>query len=199
MDPEASRVHRLARERPALPGGGRLVCIDGPAGSGKTTLASALTSVLGDSVSVVHLDDVYDGWRGLGDDLAERLLRGIVSPYAVGSPGSYRRYDWELGAFAERHTVPPTDWLILEGVGSGHRLLAEHRTLLVWVSAPDDLRVERGLARDRELYGATDALWDETAQRAHWGQFLADEARHFAENDLPAAADVHIDGTRPAT
>lgn len=186
----------LLRARPALPGGGRLLCIDGPAGSGKTTFAARLVDEFADTVEVVHMDDVYDGWGGLGDELAERLLEQVVAPLAAGDPGAYRRYDWDRGTFAELHVVPPADLLVLEGVGSGHRLLADQRSLLVWVSAPDELRVERAMARDRALHGRDGVPWDDAAQRAHWARFLADEARHFEENDLPAAADVLIDGTR---
>lgn len=196
MDPEARRVIQLALARPALPGGGRTVCVDGPAGSGKTTLAAALVEAFDGHVEVVHMDDVYDGWRGLGDSLARRLRQQVTAPFASGAPGSYRRYDWDRGSFAELHVVPPAELLVLEGVGSGHRLLAEHRTVLIWISAPDEIRVARGMARDRELYGRAGESWDDAAQRRHWEGFLADESRHFAENDLPAVADVRVDGAR---
>ncbi|MDN5893373.1 MAG: 4-amino-4-deoxy-L-arabinose transferase [Nocardioides sp.] len=188
------------RGRPALPGGGRLLCIEGPAGSGKTTLATGIVEAADVVTELLHMDDMYDGWGGLGDELgdelAHRLHDQVTGPFASGVPGFRRRYDWDRGEFAELHVVPPVDLLVIEGVGSGHRLLAGHRTTLAWVSAPDDLRVERGLARDRALYGRSDEPWDEATQRAHWQSFLADEARHFAENNLPAAADVLVDGTR---
>src|SRR4051812_4977918 len=48
----------------ALPrcGAVRLVCVDGPAGSGKTTLAAGIEaelSLTGAACTVVHLDDLY--------------------------------------------------------------------------------------------------------------------------------------------
>lgn len=142
------------------------------------------------------MDDMYDGWSGLGDALSRRLHRDVTGPFASGSPGAYRRYDWGRGEFAELHVVPVVDLLVLDGVGSGARMLADERTALVWVEAPDELRVERGMARDRALYARPREPWDDHAQRADWERFLADEAQHFADNDLPAAADLRVDGTR---
>ncbi|MGO1280054.1 MAG: AAA family ATPase, partial [Cellulosimicrobium funkei] len=43
--------------------GTRLVVVDGPAGSGKTTLAAQLEAAL--PAQVLHMDDLYEGWRGL--------------------------------------------------------------------------------------------------------------------------------------
>ena len=54
----------LARSRPPTLGAGRLVCVDGPAGSGKTTLAAAVAA-LAPRRTLVHIDDLYDGWDGL--------------------------------------------------------------------------------------------------------------------------------------
>ncbi len=59
---------------PSTLGPGRLVCIDGPAGSGKTTLAAAVESAAPDAY-VVHSDELLEGetfsavaptYRGLG-------------------------------------------------------------------------------------------------------------------------------------
>ena len=61
---DADRVLELARSRPPTLGDGRLVCVDGPAGSGKTTLADALRRREPTAV-VVHMDDLFEGWDGL--------------------------------------------------------------------------------------------------------------------------------------
>ena len=63
----------LAAARPATLGTGRLVCVDGPAGSGKTTLGAELAERTG--AQLVHGDDLMEGWRGLdavGRQLAAR-------------------------------------------------------------------------------------------------------------------------------
>ncbi|QIX28785.1 hypothetical protein ncot_13810 [Nocardioides sp. JQ2195] len=176
--------------------GGRLICIDGPAGSGKTTLATALAEAVPGAV-LLHMDDMYEGWSGLNDDLGPRLRDQVIAPLAAGEPGLFRRFDWHLDRFAELHVVPPSDLLVLEGVGSGDLALAPYRSTLVWVAAPDELRLRRGLARDRDRYEQDAAVWDEPAQRARWDAFLADEARFFAEHRVRESADLAVDGNRP--
>ena len=171
-----------AARRPATLGAGRLVCVDGPAGSGKTTLAAVLARVLG-GAPVVHMDDLYPGWEGL-TDVAPHVL-GLLRPLAQGRPGCYRRYDWEAGAYAEEHVLAPGPWLVLEGVGSGQAAWAGLTTLLVWVEVPADLRLERGIARDGE------------AQRGHWLQWRDDEQAHFARDGTRERADVLVDGAAP--
>lgn len=176
-------VLRLALERPPTPGGGRLICVDGPAGSGKTTLAAGIAA-LDPRVSVVHTDQLLDGWGGL-PGLAP-LLGALLEPLAQGEDSSYLDYDWQAGRYGERVPVPWTPVLVVEGVGSGARLLAPYRTLLVWVSAPDDERLRRVVERD----GA--------AVEPHLQQWVVDEARHFAEEGTSTAADLRIGTDRTA-
>ena len=55
------RAGLVAAGRPSATG--RLVCVDGPAGSGKTTLGAALAERTG--AQLIHSDDLMEGWRGL--------------------------------------------------------------------------------------------------------------------------------------
>jgi uridine kinase len=170
---------------PARCGGSRLVCVDGPAGSGKTTLAAALAGEVrrrDRTVEVVHVDDLLDGWDDL-DAVGSSVQRLLVEPWARGRAGGYRRYDWHQAAFAEHHEVPPADVLVLEGVGSGHPGYADLVTLLVWVEAPEELRLARGLERD----GAD--------LEPQWRRWLAAERRLHARERTRERADVVVDGT----
>src|SRR5690606_19498388 len=72
----ADLARRVRESVPAL-GDVRLVCVDGPAGSGKTTLAGRLAEAL-DHAPVLHLDDLYEGWSGLDGDLAPRLRAQVL-------------------------------------------------------------------------------------------------------------------------
>jgi uridine kinase len=175
----AALVTALALGRVPTLGRGRLVCVDGPAGSGKTRLAGELRELTG--ATVVHMDDLYDGWSGL-PRVADQL-DGLLRPLAEGRAGRYRRYDWHAGAFAETVELPPADLLVLEGVGSGSRTHADLITLLLWVDAPYDLRMRRGIDRDGDAFAP------------HWEQWAADEAEHFARDGTRARADVLVDGT----
>jgi uridine kinase len=174
VTPDAASVVAHALDHPARLGSGRLVCIDGPAGSGKSTLARQVAELSG--APVVRMDDLYPGWEGLleVDHEVERLLQ----PLTTGQPGSYRRFDWATGEYAETHLVEPAPLFVLEGVGAGSRAWRHLVTTLVWVEADDALRLARGLARD----GAD--------QRAHWERWMTDEALLFAREETRAAADL---------
>lgn len=178
----AVSVLELALDRPATLGPGRLVCIDGPAGSGKTTLAADLAALVPD-VRVIHMDDLYAGWSGLPQ--IDHQLTDLLVPLAGGRAGSYRRYDWVAGDFAEQVVVEPVPLLVIEGVGSGARQFEPQVTVLVWVDAPHDLRMARGLARDGDTFAP------------RWEQWAADETTLFTKERTRERADVVIDGTRP--
>ena len=170
------------RVRAAAPllGPVRLVCVDGPAGSGKTTLADALAVELGPGAAVVHLDDLYEGWGGL-EGVAERVETGLLVPLAQGRDGSYRRYDWVAGRLDGTVAVPVPDVLVVEGCGSAPRSVDGRAVLRVWVEAPADERLARGLARDGEHL------------RPEWLAWTAAETAHFAREDTRRRADVVVD------
>jgi hypothetical protein len=174
----AARLLDLARSRLATLGSGRLICIDGPAGSGKTTLAASVASLAPGAV-VLHLDDMYDGWHGL-PRVADQVA-GLLEPLGRDEPGSYRRYDWSAARYVETVAVAPAELLVLEGVGSGATTVAHLVTALAWVEAPPGVRLRRGLARD----GA--------AMRPEWEQWQVDEAALFAREGTRRRADLVVD------
>jgi uridine kinase len=179
----AELAERVLAAEPRL-GGTRLVCIDGPAGSGKTTFAGRLAGALGADAVVLHMDDLYEGWTLSG--AVPRLTAGVLDPLAERRPGAFHRYDWLEGAFSPEVTpVPAAPVLVVEGCGSGARVLDSWMSLLIWVEAPPALRLARGLARDGvELDG-------------HWRRWQQDESAAFAAEDTRARAGLRIDGTAP--
>ncbi|HET6293896.1 MAG TPA: hypothetical protein VFG33_10990 [Kribbella sp.] len=170
---------------PARLGRTRLISIDGPAGSGKTTLAArfaARAEARGLHTLVLHMDDLYDGWdgavRGFG------LLRDhVLKRLADGREGRYRRYDWGLAAYAELHVVPVTlDLLIVEGVTSSDRDADPWQSLRVWIETTNEVRLDRGIERDGE------------ALRDHWLDWMRWERDHFAGQGTRDRANVIVDG-----
>jgi uridine kinase len=176
----AARVRAAATALGAV----RLICVDGPAGSGKTTLAGVLATALGQRAAVVHLDDLYEGWTGLVG-VWERVEAQLLVPLAAGRSGRYQRYDWPTARFAEWVEVPVPEVLILEGCGSSPRAVDGRAVLRVFVDAPADVRLARGLARD----GAD--------ERDHWLAWMAEEATEFVRESTRDRADVVVDGTAP--
>jgi Cytidylate kinase len=162
----------------------RLVCVDGPAGSGKTTVAAALAedlAAVGLTTSILHLDDLYEGWSGM-DGVWDRLAEQVLRPLEQGRPGRWQRYDWETGQFAEWIDLPVPECLVVEGCGSAPRRVDGSCALIAWVEVPIDLRLARGLARDGEH------------MRDHWVRWMADEAEVFATEGTRDRADVIVDG-----
>src|SRR5919112_5477676 len=117
MDRLAANVMESVLAHAPTLGRGRLVCVDGPAGSGKTTLGAALRRAARDllaadgTVALVHMDNVYAGWGGLETGMAT-VATSVVEPLRYGRPGRYRRFDWHAMAFAEEHVVNPADVLV---------------------------------------------------------------------------------------
>jgi cytidylate kinase len=175
----AALVVSLAEARPPTCGTTRLVCVDGPAGSGKTTLGTAVAELVG--AQLLHGDDLMSGWRGLS--AVGSQLAAVVGTLCEGRDAAYDRWDWHLDAYATRVPVPRADWLVVEGVGSGSALIADWTTLLVWVEVGDELRLARGLARDG------------VGMSEHWQQFMLDERALFAADRSAERADVLVDGT----
>jgi uridine kinase len=174
----------LVAERPATLGSGRLVCVDGPAGSGKSTFAELLAhGPDGPRGHVVHVDDLLEGWSGLAT--VDVQLDTLLRPLASGEAGHYRRYDWLSAAWAETVAVEPVPLLVVEGVGSGAARFDDLRTVLVWLEAPYDVRLRRGLDRDGAAFAP------------HWEQWARDERELFGREHTRERADVVVDGTAP--
>ena len=165
-------------------GAGRMICVDGRAGSGKTTLGHALRRAGQEvgTVRLLHMDDLYEGWGGLAE-VGGRIRRDLVAPLREGRAGGYHRYDWYRSAFAEWCPVEPVDLLVVEGVGSADSSYDDAITSLVWVEAPRELRVARGVGRDGE------------AVLPQWQRWMEDEEALFARERTRARADAVVDGT----
>lgn len=172
-----SEVLDRALAAPPTLGTGRLICIDGLAGSGKTTLARSLAALAPEAV-VLGTDEMLAGWRGLPG--LGRSLEELLRPLAAGRPGTWRRWDWYADDWAETRTVEPGPLLVLEGVGSAAASYDDLVTVLVWMEAERDVRLRRGLARDGEEY------------RAHWLTWFDDEAALHEREGTRARADVVI-------
>lgn len=172
-----------------------LVGIDGRGGSGKSTLARELASRLADA-TVVEFDDFYRpaaeragraarGDSELGGDFDWRRLRGqVLEPFLAGGPGRFQRYDWVSDELAEWHDVPAGGVVIVEGNYVTRPELRASYDLRIWVEAPYEVRLSRGLARDGE------------EARARWvEEWMPEEDRYVAASRPAEHADVLVDGS----
>jgi uridine kinase len=179
----AAEIVALAKGRPARLAECRLICVDGPAGSGKTTLAGELVTQLaeaGAEVAQLHMDDFYEGWSGLKVDLEPRLRGQVLEPLSRAETTQWQQYDWHQGRFDAWHKLPPTDYLVVEGCGSGALAYAAYRSLLVFVEASRETRLRRGIERDGP------------AVEPEWLAWMIREQAHFELNHTRENADVLI-------
>ena len=124
------------------------VIIDGPAGAGKTTLASQIVSHFGFG-EIIHCDDLYNGWEDALTSTLERTIREwILEPIKECRPIQMRKFDWQRNSYGTEIILPESELVILEGVGCAMRGVAESADLAIWIDIPFDLGLERVLARD---------------------------------------------------
>jgi para-aminobenzoate synthetase len=175
-----ARIEELAqavRARQPACGPLTVVAVDGPSGAGKTELADALTDALG--ATVLRVDDLVAGWRGLAE-MPPVLARDVLTPLSLGQRPVARRWDWTHDRPGAVLRLDPDRYLVLDGCGSGARVVRPFLSLLVWVDAPPDIRYARTMARDGDVY---EPWWDVWAEQ---------ERAHFAAEHTSAAADVRL-------
>ncbi|MEU4421462.1 dephospho-CoA kinase [Actinoplanes sp. NPDC024001] len=174
----AQPVVAWARTRPPGTARRRVLAVEGHSGSGKTTLAAAVAGRLG--APLIHMDDLYAGWDGLTAGVTA-LHDWILAPLAEGRPASWRRWDWDAGEYAESHQVPEAGWLVVEGVGSGGRVLRPYLCGLIWLESPTAARKRRALARDGDMFAP------------HWDRWARQEAAFYAAERVRETADLIIE------
>jgi uridine kinase len=183
----------VARVRAARPTVGpvRLVLVDGPAGSGKTTVAAALASALEDA-PVVHADELYEGWAVVAGRaepadafaaLAERISGWLLDAWEQGRPGEHPVWDWTRDRWtSEPRSVPAASVVVLEGVGMAAASLRARAVAAIWVEHPDPAeRLRRVLARDGAALEAQMRRWQD--EESCW--FAHDGTRAGCTETLP--------------
>jgi uridine kinase len=162
----------------------RIIAIDGPAGSGKTTLAQKLQNSFPQwKVEVVHMDDLYDGWENaLTNNLTRILEQGIAKPVSEGKAFEYRKFDWLAMRYGELKKIPNPDLLILEGVGSGQKAVRKYLDQLIWIDIDSDVGLNRVLSRDGDYMEMHMRIWQMR------------ESEHFKKENTRDSATMRLDG-----
>ena len=151
-----------------------LVGIGGHGAAGKTTLARMIPGA-----QVVSTDEF---WTGEGFDIA-RLSREVVAPLSRGAVATFASYDWSARRPRGSRTVEPEGIVVIEGVCALHRTLRDAYAVRVWVDAPADVRLARGVARDGE------------AARSTWADvWMPSETRYVESDDPVSCAQLVVDG-----
>lgn len=163
-------------------GATRLIAIDGLGGAGKTTLARRVAELTGGHV--VHLDEL--GTWPDGPDIM-RLLREVVVLLGAGAVASYRAWDWTAMQLGAWRSVPAGGVVLIEGSGSTSLEVAESLTFSVWVDCPEEIRLERTLARDGQQV------------RVAWKHWTTWEASYLATHQPRTRAELVVANDLPVT
>ena len=169
-------VAAIRQRKPAC-GSTVVVAIDGPSGAGKTRLARELAPLLG--AQILHLDHIYRGWHSLAD-APPVVVRDVLEPLAGGETGRTPRWEWGADEPGDDIVIEPGGFLILDGCGSGSRIIRPFLSYLIWLDGRPDVRRARAMARDGETY----EKW--------WDIWAAQEDDLFAAEQTAAAADVRL-------
>lgn len=163
----------IAAARPTRPF--TLVGIGGRGGSGKSTLAALIPGA-----QVVSTDEFWDG-----EGFALSRLRGdVFEPLLAGATARYASWEWEARRPGGVRAVEPNGVIVVEGVCALHRMFRDAYDVRVWVEAPYEIRLARGVARDGE------------DERATWVErWMPTEDRYVERDDPVSCADIVIDGS----
>lgn len=161
----------------------KLICIDGPAGSGKTTLANSLSRYL-DNCPIVHMDEIYEGWEvALSQKTANDLYQWIIEPLLDKQVIEFFKFDWALTKRNEKVVIETHPYLIIEGVGSSIKKVSEHACLKIWIEVEQNIGIQRVLNRDGQQIKAQMLTWQ------------IQEMKYFNENKTKENSNIWIDGS----
>jgi len=160
----------------------RIVGVDGRSGSGKSFLAARLATLM--AAPIIEIDDFvswdcFAGWW-------PRFDTQVLAPLLAGRDARFQARDWSdwygssLGEWKTQWWAPT---IILEGVTCTRRETIGRTTYAVWVEAPAELRLARGMARD-STFPDKEELWN---------RWMLEEDEFFATDGTRDRADIVVD------
>ena len=157
----AQRIEQLAEIYPTP-----VILIDGPAGSGKTTLANLIREALFQNElpvpRVLPMDDLYPGWEGLRQG-SNYLIDKVLTPLSKNQTANWQNWDWaknERGGndVGNGHrSFEPGGILIVEGCGSLSHASKTLANLNIFIERDETARSAAIRHRDGNRF---DAFWE---------------------------------------
>ncbi|MCL1832467.1 MAG: (d)CMP kinase [Oscillospiraceae bacterium] len=146
-----------------------IVAIDGPAASGKSTLAEAAARKYG--YTVIHMDDFFD-------DNITRFHDEVIVPLLRGSPFTYRAYDCGSGTYTAK-TIADCELVLIEGVYSMR--FAEYYDFKIFIQVQKNEQMRRLQARRPDLV------------QMFVNEWLPAEEKYFSEYNVVELCDYVYD------
>jgi uridine kinase len=184
-----TNIEELLATKPPRVGHVKFIAVDGHGGSGKSSLANLLAHMF--SAQIIHTDDFasWDNPLNWWPLVVERVFQPIAEGAAT---LSYPRSKWWENHHPEPVIDQPVTYImILEGVSSLRKEFRPYLSLGIFVDTPEDVCLERGIARDT----GTGKSREELTQI--WQKWLQDEHDYLTRDQPQDYADIVIDGTKP--
>ncbi len=113
----------------------------------------------------------------------QRLREQVLQPLSNKETARYQRYDWPTDSVAGWRTVPAHGVVLIEGCFSTREELRNFYDFRIWVHAPKEMRLSRGVERDGER------------ARDRWvNKWMPEEERYAGDQEPWRFAHVVIDG-----
>lgn len=167
-----------------------VVAIDGPCGSGKSSLAALLEQLF--PSRVLHMDDYYlplqqrsPGWEQIpcGNMNLERFLQEALLPAAKREAIVCRPYSCQQGRLLEPRMLPKTPLTIVEGSYSHHPVLASHYALKIFLHCHRQEQLARLTRRES------------TRLDAYLQRWIPLEEAYYQAFDIVSCCDLAFDNT----
>ena len=144
-----------------------LILIDGNGGSGKTTFAKRLVSIL--DANLVSSDDIC--WYADPIYWDGEMIDGIIRPWLKGEGIAYRPSGWIKENRSGSINVDPDKALVIEGMGACRKTLFEFAAFSVWVDSEPDVARMRVINRDLAA-GENGGTLESVSQFTDWWDSL---------------------------
>jgi uridine kinase len=160
-----------------------IIAVDGPSGAGKSYFSRQLSGILTNSF-IVEMD-YFISWNSIDSGL-ERAINQLFEPLSKEGKARFQARDWTGDFFGEGlgewKEVPERNYIILEGIASSRKEYSAYLHISIWVEAPEDLCIKRGLERN-----GVELL-------PHWESFKRLEKEFFRKDNTKARADYIVNG-----
>ncbi len=183
--PILEKISRLPR------GETRVIAIDGPAASGKSTLAHMLQQIL--AAGVVHMDDFFlpgdlrtpERLSEIGGNVHyERFVEQVLPCLPGSKEFSYQVFDCSTMAMGDMRSVDRSEYRIVEGSYSHHPKFGNYADLRIFMEIDPELQKQRIIRRNGK------ALWEKFHKA-----WIPLENKYFVNFAIKESADLVITGS----
>ncbi|MBE7034762.1 MAG: hypothetical protein E7402_01380 [Ruminococcaceae bacterium] len=164
-----------------------IIAIDGPCGSGKTTLSEKLSKEL--SCPVIHMDDFFlpPSMRTEkrlstpgGNIDHERFLQEVLQPLCQTGRCAFRPYLCQTQTMGELITIEKAPVVIVEGSYAHHPALTAYYALRIFVDVDKTVQLQRIQKRNPDKWERFQTTW------------IPLENAYFERYDIRKKADIQI-------